>query len=265
MAQIGTVEIDTQNNGTVQVPVFDTGDSGSDVYEMVRIQTGSGIGFIPVISDINASSYPYIRIQTENYGICALHNETSLITETFEDGNLDEYSGDKAEYTVNSGKLYKDDSLNDKYIVRNDTFFDGFPISFEFEWNTLIKGGTGVYWGAAGGDTSGQLGYGLEPLDHNNNIVFVQLDRNEPDHTDASEFTNAPVTSTNTWYTYKVTHDTSSLTVDVYDDSGTYQDSWSTSPTWIDYRSVSDTAFGWYDRNNQSGSFEVEYFDITSP
>lgn len=78
MAQIGTVEVQTQNNGVVQIPIFETGDSGSNVYEFVRVQTPSGVGFIPLVDPADAS-FPYIRVQSENNGVVAVHNEAQLI------------------------------------------------------------------------------------------------------------------------------------------------------------------------------------------
>jgi hypothetical protein len=76
MAQIGTIRVDTQNNGTVSVPVFDTGDSGSSIYEFVRVQTGSGTGFIPV-EDTSNATYPYLRVQSQSHGTVAMTDRNS--------------------------------------------------------------------------------------------------------------------------------------------------------------------------------------------
>lgn len=90
MAQIGTIKLQTQN-GVKELPVYDTADAGSDVYDMVRVQTSSGIGFIPFASTSEAS-YPELRIQTQNQGILAAHNRASLLNyvmlDDFEDGNV---------------------------------------------------------------------------------------------------------------------------------------------------------------------------------
>lgn len=95
MAQIGTVGVQTQNNGTVSVPVFDTADAGSDVYTMWRVQTASGIGFIPLVDPASAS-YNYLRVQTENQGVVAVHNEASLlqysVVDSFADTDFSEWS-----------------------------------------------------------------------------------------------------------------------------------------------------------------------------
>lgn len=94
MAQIGTVKLETQNNGTVDVPVFDTADAGSSVYDMVRVQAGSNVGFIPFV-DTSTAAYPYLRVQSQNHGIVAAHNKAKLaqIIDSAEDGDVSEYSG----------------------------------------------------------------------------------------------------------------------------------------------------------------------------
>jgi hypothetical protein len=94
MAQIGTVKLQTQNSGIVAVPVFETGDSGSDIHEFLRVQTPSGTGFIPV-GDPSSTSYPYLRVQSQNHGVVAVHDASTLAssltttanTDDFEDGN----------------------------------------------------------------------------------------------------------------------------------------------------------------------------------
>jgi hypothetical protein len=81
MAQIGTIRVDTQNNGTVSVPVFDTGDSGSSIYEFVRVQTGSGTGFIPV-EDTSDATYPYLRVKSQSHGTVAMTDRNSAIPDS---------------------------------------------------------------------------------------------------------------------------------------------------------------------------------------
>jgi len=71
MAQIGTVRLETQNSGVVDVPVFEPGDSASGIYEYVRVETASGPGFIPVTAPADAT-YPYLRVQSANDGIVAV-------------------------------------------------------------------------------------------------------------------------------------------------------------------------------------------------
>lgn len=77
MAQIGTIKLQTQNSGTVDVPVFNTGDSGSNVFEFLRVQTASGTGFIPLV-DTAEATFPYLRVQSQNNGVVAVHNVATL-------------------------------------------------------------------------------------------------------------------------------------------------------------------------------------------
>lgn len=76
MAQIGTIRLQTQNNGTVSVPVFNTGDSDSSVYEIYRVETAGGTGFIP-LADTADAAYPYLRVQTQNLGTLAVHDDST--------------------------------------------------------------------------------------------------------------------------------------------------------------------------------------------
>jgi hypothetical protein len=123
MAQIGIVKIQTQNSGVVNVPVFEEGDAGNGVYEMVRVQTESGTGFIPVV-DKKDSSFPYLRVQTQSHGTLAVHNSSSLsntkLIDNFEDGNLSEYGG----------------STSNFYLTRSPTYRD----SYALEFNTSSSG-----------------------------------------------------------------------------------------------------------------------------
>lgn len=77
MSRIGKIKIQTNNKGVIDLPIFDTSDLGSDVYDMLRVQTASGIGFVPFV-DIIDSKHPYLRIQTENHGVLAAHDKPSL-------------------------------------------------------------------------------------------------------------------------------------------------------------------------------------------
>lgn len=104
MAQIGNIGVETENNGTVKVPVFDTGDSGSDVYEMVRVQTAVGVGFIAVISNTSDAAFPYLRVQTENNGVCAVHNEASLFDPN--EAVIGTSSGDLYAYDIEGNQQY---------------------------------------------------------------------------------------------------------------------------------------------------------------
>lgn len=127
MAQIGTIRLQTQNNGTVDVPVFDTGDSGSSVYEFVRVQTAGGTGFIPVVDPADAS-YPYLRVQSQNQGIVAVHNKASLEAATdtiyFLDGaTVWEYPSEDSLSSIAGSIFYQPPRLDDQgrlYVANDD-------------------------------------------------------------------------------------------------------------------------------------------------
>jgi len=172
MAQIGTIRLQTQNNGTVDVPVFNTGDSGSSVYEFVRVHTASGTGFIPVTDPADAQ-YPYLRVQSQNQGVVAVHNDavTEVIVDGFEDGDISEYSGDTGIYSVvtdrtysgsyalydggNNNKITSTSGLNaypqpgDKFEIRTYHGDDEAGSSFGFGFDT---NGNGNYAGYQGGN-----------------------------------------------------------------------------------------------------------------
>lgn len=111
MGQIGTIRVDTQSNGTVSVPIFDTGDSGSDVYEFLRVQTAGGTGFIPLVDPVDAS-FDYLRVQSQNQGVVAVHNDSALIQviDDFEDGDMNEYTEDVGNngdtFSVETGRVF---------------------------------------------------------------------------------------------------------------------------------------------------------------
>jgi len=93
MAQIGTVRLETQNSGVVDVPVFEPGDSASGIYEFVRVETASGPGFIPVTDPVDAT-YPYLRVQSQNNGIVAVTDTPGSdipdsVIDDFNDGQFD--------------------------------------------------------------------------------------------------------------------------------------------------------------------------------
>lgn len=128
MAQIGTIQVQTQNSGVVDIPVFDTGDSGSSVYEFVRVQTATGVGFIPVVDPADAS-FPYLRVQSQNQGIVAVHNEASLtsttaFTDTFSDGTYtDGWSVIDGSWSASNNYLENTSSGNSEKIERDENEF----------------------------------------------------------------------------------------------------------------------------------------------
>ena len=85
MSEIGKVQIQT-DTGEVSVPVFQPGDSGSDIYEFLRVQTDSGTGFVP-LTEVSGADLPSVRVHTQSHGTLAVTTSvsTSVLVESFED------------------------------------------------------------------------------------------------------------------------------------------------------------------------------------
>lgn len=86
MGKIGTVKIQTPN-GVQEVYVYDTADVD---YPVVRVQTPSGVGAFKLI-DPAYSTHPYLRVQTAS-GVKSITNTSYITRDTFEDGDMAEYS-----------------------------------------------------------------------------------------------------------------------------------------------------------------------------
>lgn len=99
MAQLGTKKIETPT-GPVSLPIFEVADAGSSVYTMYRQETAGGTGFVPMVDPADAA-FPYFRVQTQNHGVLAAHNEASLVFTSV----TSTLSGDTAKLT-----LYEDTS-----------------------------------------------------------------------------------------------------------------------------------------------------------
>lgn len=107
MAQIGTINVETPS-GTVALPVFATGDSGSSVIEAWKVQTAGGTGFVPLTSPTDAT-YPAIKVQAAG-GVQAVHDSATVstsvtIVDDFEDQDITEYAGDTGNCTVVSSPV----------------------------------------------------------------------------------------------------------------------------------------------------------------
>lgn len=114
MTQIGTIRFNTAD-GNVSLPVFNTADKGNNVYDMIRVQTPSGVGFVPFV-DPSSSNYPYLRIKTQNHGVLAAHDKAALhfFKDTFEgqstgtvpDGWRRDGDGTRGTVSVDNGRTY---------------------------------------------------------------------------------------------------------------------------------------------------------------
>lgn len=121
MAQIGTIKLQT-GSGVVELPVFETADAGDNVYDMMRVQTPSGVGFVPLVNTSDAS-YPYLRVQSQSGGVLAAHNEPAL-------GFNDDFST----FDSNTWNLYGDatyDSANNRVELNSGTGGTGGTLEYE--------------------------------------------------------------------------------------------------------------------------------------
>jgi hypothetical protein len=175
MAQIGTIKIQTQN-GERTVPVFDLGDSGSNIYEYLRVRTPSGTGFIPLAS-LNDAAFSEIRTETQS-GTLAVHKEATLnqiITNglisrwKFENDANDSYGSNNGS---ESGVSYSTDSQQGSYSVNFDGSDDisitddssiDFGSSASFTWVYWLKStdtnSTLSHVAKGSGGTHYELGY----------------------------------------------------------------------------------------------------------
>jgi hypothetical protein len=147
MAQIGTVKLETQNSGVVDVPVFATGDSASGVYEFVRVETASGTGFIPVTDPADAT-YPYLRVQSQNNGIVAV---TDTAGSAIPDSGISrfEFADDSDTSVLVDSWGNNDGTLSGASYVTDGVEFDGTDDFGDFpaavvpfsggEWSIAIK------------------------------------------------------------------------------------------------------------------------------
>ena len=207
MAQIGTIKLQTQNSGVVDVPVFDTGDSGSGIYEFVRVETTSGTGFIPTTDPADAT-YPFLRVQSQNQGVVALTDTENAIPDSgidnFGDGNLSEYTVSYGTISVSNTTttVYNDYGVNCEtsasfaysnegdglpyYPKDGDTIYalvrsPGSSPNPSFSFNQLDGYGYTVRWQAGGG--------------------ALRIYKSTPSSGIANELSAASVSlSTDTWY-----------------------------------------------------------------
>mgnify|MGYP006279220237 FL=1 len=136
MAQIGVIKVQTPN-GIVQVPVYSEGSSGSNVQEMVKINTPSGTGFVPAVATSQSPAYPYLKVNTENHGILAFHDSPTI------SGGLEittSLNGDTAKIT-----FYEDTTGNGEPDNQETFMLTGGTESFDSS-NFDLSQGNEAWW-----------------------------------------------------------------------------------------------------------------------
>lgn len=112
--QIGTLRFD-HGSGTWDVPVYQTGTSGTAVEEVLRVPVGGTVGYIPISATNNTiPAFSKLRLQHagSKYG---LHDATSAMVtlEDFEDGDATDWTNDSGaaisavQTTANGGTAYE--------------------------------------------------------------------------------------------------------------------------------------------------------------
>jgi len=113
MAQIGTVKVYTAT-GTQEMPVFALGDSGADIYEILKVRVDGATGFIPMANPSGGTpDRPFLKVYSDVSGGTVLEGHSAAafaptfttITDysAFSVLNYDiNYSG--ANYSVSTGQ-----------------------------------------------------------------------------------------------------------------------------------------------------------------
>lgn len=189
MAQIGTVKVYTAT-GMQELPVFELGDSGSDIYEVLKVRVDGNVGFIPMANPAGGTpDRPFIKCYSDVGGGTTLegHSEASFgpsytIIEDFSSALwLNNYS---LQYSTGGlSRVTSPVSISPDSIYSNTSttatpysfIGDGLPqypavgdtIECDFQFQTAGSGYFLIYFGAKG--PGGQENYGAfyrNDMDH---------------------------------------------------------------------------------------------------
>ena len=139
MAQIGTIKINTAS-GVKSLPVYDPADARSSVYDMIRVQTPSGTGFVP-FTDTSSATYPFLKVQTQNQGVLAAHDKPyHQYTDSFSsfDSSVWTLYG-HASYNSSSGRVDMVNSTNQDAELQYDAGMSS--TDFTVQWDNIYGGG----------------------------------------------------------------------------------------------------------------------------
>lgn len=67
------VSVETQSNGTVRVGLGAASDLDANTYQIIKMETASGVGWLPVADPANAD-HDFVRFQTQSHGVVSLHS-----------------------------------------------------------------------------------------------------------------------------------------------------------------------------------------------
>lgn len=163
MPQIGEIKVYTES-GEVDLPVYSSGDSGSEVHEFLRVHTENGTGFIPLTTE-DMAAYPFLKIRTSTEGTLSVNNsptvDSEVLLDGFEDGDLSEWSNTN-NVSVTGGRSFQgDNSMYASAGTSTSTYLLGERgLGSEV---SMIE----LYWR----ETSNSYGHGYQFLDSSGNRV----------------------------------------------------------------------------------------------
>ncbi len=180
MAQIGTVKVYTAT-GMQELPVFELGDAGADIYEVLKVRVDGNVGFIPMADPAGGTpDRPFIKCYSDVSGGTTLegHSEASFapsytVIEDFSSALwLNNYSlqysiGGLSRVTspvsISPDSIYSNTSTTaTPYSFSGDGLVQypgvGDTIECDFQFQTAGSGYFLIYFGAKG--PSGQENYG---------------------------------------------------------------------------------------------------------
>tara|TARA_R110002110_G_scaffold99524_1_gene254412 strand:+ start:18783 stop:19637 length:855 start_codon:yes stop_codon:yes gene_type:complete len=107
MVQIGTVKVYTAT-GMQELPVFELGDSGADIYEILKVRVDGNVGFIPMANPAGGTpDRPFLKVYSDVGGGTVLEGHSAAaFAPTFT--TIEDFSAlNTANYQLNySGGLY---------------------------------------------------------------------------------------------------------------------------------------------------------------
>lgn len=148
MSQIGTAKVAIDST-IIEAPIYDISDVD---YPVIRLGVGSGsTGTLPFYPLSENPSHDDIRVYHPNYGVMGLHDAATVRTlyESFEDGDLSEYSETTDEYWSALQSSYATDG---SWVAAWQGQYNG------SNGTAISLSGDGVGWYPQRGDTFGYDG-----------------------------------------------------------------------------------------------------------
>ena len=120
MVQIGTVKVYT-GTGVQELPVFELGDSGSDIYEVLKVRVDGAVGFIPMANPSGGTpDRPFMKCYSDVDGGTVLegHSLPSFVPVCPSYTDIDNFSSSPGNFTGgNFDNLYGSPASNFSQIA----------------------------------------------------------------------------------------------------------------------------------------------------